>query len=38
MIETQEREEIIEFLNKVLQMTGLEFDPSFDLTEEHRSW
>lgn len=37
-IETLEREEIVEFFNAVLQLTGLQFDPSFDLTEEHRSW
>ena len=37
-IETMEREEIVEFFNTALQLTGLQFDRSFDLTEEYRSW
>jgi len=37
-IETMEREEIIEFFNKVVGLTGFQTDPSFDLTEEYRSW
>ena len=37
-IETLEREEIIDFFNKAVLLTGLEFDPSIDLTEEHRAW
>ena len=37
-IETMEREEIVGFFNSVVQMTGLQIDPSFDLTEKYRSW
>lgn len=37
-IETMEREEIVGFLNSVVQLTGLQIDPSCDLTEEYRSW
>ncbi len=38
VIETGEREEIVEFFNRVVGLTGFQFDPSFDLTEEYRSW
>lgn len=38
LIETMEREEIIDFFNATVRLTGFELDESFDLTEEHRSW
>lgn len=37
-IETMEREETVEFFNTAIKLTGFQFDPSFDLTEEYRSW
>ncbi len=37
-VETLEREEIVDFFTKTVQLTGFELDPSFDLTEVHRSW
>ncbi|MEO8493624.1 MAG: hypothetical protein ABI614_01035, partial [Planctomycetota bacterium] len=38
MIETMEREEIVDFFHATVRLTGFELDASFDLTEEHRSW
>lgn len=37
-IETLEREEIVSFLIETVQLTGFQIDPTFDLTEEYRSW
>ena len=37
-IETMEREEIVGFFTAAVQLTGFQLDPSFDLTEEYRSW
>lgn len=37
-IETLEREEIVAFLIQALTLSGLRFDPQFDLTAEHRAW
>jgi hypothetical protein len=37
-IETTEREEIVDFFNAAVQLTGFQLDPSFDLTEGYRSW
>jgi hypothetical protein len=37
-IETMEREEIVDFFTRTVRLTGFQLDPSFDLTEEYRSW
>jgi len=33
-----EREEIVDLLHDTVRLTEFEIDPSFDLTEEFRSW
>lgn len=37
-LETLEREEIVAFFTQALTLSGLQFDPHFDLTAEHRAW
>jgi len=37
-IETMEREELCEFINKIVRETGIEIDTKIDLTEEWREW
>lgn len=37
-IETLEREELCEFINQAVRMTGLKVDEAIDLTEEWREW
>jgi len=37
-IETLEREELCEFINKIVRVTGLQIDEKIDLTEEWREW
>jgi hypothetical protein len=37
-IETMEREELVEFINKAVQLTGFKIDKGADLTEEWREW
>lgn len=37
-IETLEREELVGFIHKGIQMTGFKLEPGIDLTEEWREW
>jgi hypothetical protein len=37
-IETMEREELCDFINTIVRMTGLEIEPTIDLTEQWREW
>jgi len=37
-VETMEREELCEFINTVIRVTGFEVDKDVDLTEEWREW
>ncbi|UKS27290.1 hypothetical protein LOZ80_38655 [Paenibacillus sp. HWE-109] len=37
-IETMEREELAEFIDKVAQLAGLEVEEGQDITEEWREW
>jgi len=37
-IETLEREELCEFINKIIRSTGLSIDDHIDLTEDWREW
>jgi len=37
-IDTMEREELCDFINAIVRMTGLKIDASIDLTEQWREW
>jgi len=37
-IETMEREELAEFIEKIAQTAGLEIETGFDITEQWREW
>jgi len=37
-IETTEREELCEFIDKCIRITGFEIEKDFDITQEWREW
>lgn len=37
-IETMEREELAEFIEKAARLAGLEIEDGYDITEEWREW